>query len=230
MRTLAVIPALNEAATVASVVAGVNAIGLEALVVDDGSSDDTSQVAAAAGAAVARLPVNIGVGGAMRTGFAYAVQRGYRRVIHIDADLQHDASAIPDLVAGAEATGAELLIGSRFAAGYRASPARRALMSMLAKLVSRRVGVRLDDVTSGFRVITEPLLSYFAVAYPTEYLGDTVEAILAAHAFGARIAQVPVSMSPRAAGAPTPRLHAAGHLARLLLAMAVRPRRPRSAS
>jgi glycosyltransferase involved in cell wall biosynthesis len=211
-------------------VAGVLAEGLDVVVVDDGSTDDTSRAARDAGAPVVRMPINVGVGGALRCGFGYAVRRGYRTVVQVDADLQHDPAAVPELVAAAAATGAELVIGSRFAAGYRASAPRRMVMRMLAGLVSRRVGVGLDDVTSGFRVITEPLLSAFADEYPTEYLGDTVEAILAAHGRGARIAQVPVPMSPRAAGSPTPRLHAAGHLARLLLVMAVRPRRPRPAA
>jgi glycosyltransferase involved in cell wall biosynthesis len=223
-----VIPAYNEESTVGRVVAGVVAEGLDVVVIDDGSRDDTGRIAREAGAPVVRMPINVGVGGALRCGFGYAVRRGYRSVVQVDADLQHDPAAVPALIAAAADSGAELVIGSRFAAGYRAPALRRLVMRMLARLVSRRVGVRLDDVTSGFRVITEPLLSAFAAEYPTEYLGDTVEAILAAHGRGARIAQVPVPMSPRAAGSPTPQLHAAGHLARLLLAMALRPRNPRS--
>ncbi len=228
--TLVVVPAYNEESTVGRVVVGVLAEGLDVVVVDDGSTDETGAVARAAGAKVIRMPVNVGVGGALRCGFAYAVRRGYTSVVQVDADLQHDPVAVPHLVAAADAADADLVIGSRFAAGYQASAPRRVVMRMLAGLVSRRVGVDLDDVTSGFRVIREPLLSAFAAEYPTEYLGDTVEAILAAHGRGARIAQVPVQMSSRAAGSPTPRLEAAGHLARLLLAIAVRPRRPRSAS
>ena len=84
------------------------------------------------------------------------------------------------------------------------------------------MGSDLDDVTSGFRVISQPLLRKFAVNYPTEYLGDTVEAILLAHKHGASVTQVPVDMAPRVAGSSVSRVHAAGQLARVLFAMAVR--------
>jgi glycosyltransferase involved in cell wall biosynthesis len=226
MKTLAVIPAYNEAATVGRVVSQLAEMGLDSLVVDDGSSDLTATQAAAAGAVVLRHPTNIGVGGALRTGFAFAVRAGYGRVVCVDADLQHEPESIADLVAAADATGAELMIGSRFEGGeYAVSGGRRLLMRFLSRWVSRRVGAELDDVTSGFRVITDPLLSRFAVAYPTEYLGDTVEAIMAAHRTGAVIAQTGVRMGARPAGDPTSRLHAAGHLLRLALVLVVTPRR-----
>ncbi len=170
-----------------------------------------------------RLPVNIGVGGALRTGFAYAVGQRYDRVVQVDADLQHDPALIPELLETADRTGAELVIGSRFASGdYPVSGGRRTLMRLLARLVSRSVGSELDDVTSGFRVISQPLLRRFAVDYPTEYLGDTVEAILLANNHGARIAQVAVEMTPRETGSSVSRFHAAGHLARVMFSMAVR--------
>ncbi len=222
--TLAVVPAYNEQDTVAEVVRRLRDAGYAAVVIDDGSVDRTGAEAEAAGARVLRLPANIGVGGALRTGFSYAVQRGVERVVQVDADLQHDPEAVPGLVKAAEATGADLVIGSRFAGGaYPVSRGRRLLMRLLARLVSARVGIRLDDVTSGFRVISEPLLSWFSREYPTEYLGDTVEAILLARKHGASIAQVPAPMGPRAGGASTPRFHAGGHLLRVLLAVLVRP-------
>lgn len=223
--TIAVIPAFNESATVADVVWGVHTEGLDAVVVDDGSTDGTASQARAAGARVVRLPVNVGVGGALRCGFRYAVRRGHKRIVQVDADFQHDPAAIPSLLTAADDSGAELVVGSRFGEdGYPASPFRRLPMWMLAKVVSRRVGVPMDDVTSGFRVITEPLLSSFADDYPSEYLADTVEAVLAAHDLGAKILQVPARMSPRREGAGTSRLDATGHMMRLLLAMAVRPK------
>lgn len=216
--TLAVVPALNEEATVGRVVDRVHRVGLPALVVDDGSSDGTAAVARDAGASVVGLPVNLGVGAAMRTGFRYAVEHRYGRVVQVDADLQHPPEAIPDLLAAAD-QGADLVIGSRFAAGYDTERHRRLAMRVLAAWVSRRVGVELDDVTSGFRVIGEPLLSTFADTYPAEYLGDTVEAILQAHAAGASITQVPVEMAPRAGGTATSAAAAGGHLARMAVSV-----------
>jgi glycosyltransferase involved in cell wall biosynthesis len=224
--TLVVIPAFNEQSTVGEVVRTVASIGLDCVVVDDGSTDDTAAVARGAGALVVRLPVNLGVGAALRAGFRYAVRNGYRRAIQVDADLQHDPGSIPDLVAAADA-GAHLVIGSRFAAGYEVGKSRRLVMRALARLVSRRVGVPLDDVTSGFRAISEPLLSHFADDYPADFLGDTVEAIVIAHEFGATVAQVPVTMAQRRVGAATSGARAFGHLLRLLLVLSIRPIRHR---
>lgn len=218
---LVVIPAHNEAASVGEVVRRVGAVGYPCVVVDDGSADDTAEVAERAGARVVRMPVNVGVGGAMKCGFAYAVGRGYSRVVQVDGDLQHPPEAIPDLLAAAD-HGADLVIGSRFSAGYDVAGARRISMRLLANLVSRRVGTRLDDVTSGFRVISEPLLSAFARRYPAEYLGDTVEAVLQAGASGATIVQVPIPMEPRRRGQATPTIAASGHMARLFVSMVAR--------
>lgn len=225
MPALAVVPAYNEEETVAEVVRRLAAVGLPALVVDDGSVDGTAHAAAAAGARVLRLASNVGVGAALRTGFAYAVRRGWKEVVIVDADLQHEPEAALRLLEGAREGGHELVIGSRFGDGsYPVSWSRRWMMRRLASLVSRRVGVHLDDVTSGFRAIREPLLSEFASRYPAEYLGDTVEAILLADEVGASVSQMPVAMADRQGGRPTPRLHAAGHLARLLVVLAMRSR------
>ena len=218
VKTLVVVPAFDEAASVVEVVRRVTAVGYPVLVVDDGSTDSTASLAQSAGATVMRLPVNLGVGAAMRAGFRYSVANGYHRVVQVDADLQHPPEAIHLLIAAAD-EGAQLVIGSRFAAGYRVSGYRRVAMATVAGVISRMVGVTLDDVTSGFRVISEPLLSQFAERYPAEYLGDTVEAVLQAHAGGATIAQVPVPMEPRTAGASTSRLAASGHLARLAVSV-----------
>jgi glycosyltransferase involved in cell wall biosynthesis len=216
--TLAVVPAHNEAASVGEVVRRIAAVGYPVLVLDDGSTDATASEAAEAGATVVTMPVNLGVGGAMRAGFRYAVGHGYGRVVQVDADLQHPPEDIPKLIEAAN-DGADLVIGSRFAEGYRAEGYRKAAMRGIAAIVSRMVGIKLDDVTSGFRVVSEPLLSRFADQYPAEYLGDTVESLLQAHASGATIVQVSVSMDPRAAGEATSRIAAGGHLARLAVAV-----------
>ena len=185
-----------------------------------------SLVAAAAGAKVLRLPVNVGVGAALRTGFRYAVRNGFKRVVQIDADLQHPPAAIPLLIEAAE-EGAELVIGSRFGSGYDHG-IRLLGMRILSGLVSRRIGTRINDPTSGFKVVTEPLLSEFARAYPAEYLGDTVEALLQAGSFGARIAEIPVPMEQRAAGSATTTGHALGQFGRILVTIvAGKSTRPR---
>lgn len=223
--TLVIVPAFEEVASVGDVVSRIRSLGLDTLVVDDGSTDGTAAAARAAGARVLRLPVNIGVGGALRAGFRKARRLGYRRVVQVDADLQHDPAEIPRLLALAD-QGHDLVVGSRFTEpGYRTSPVRRWAMRLLGRVVSGRLGVPLDDVTSGFRVISEPLLSVFAEHYPAEYLSDTVEALLLAHDHGARIGQVAVRMEARTTGRATPSLAAAGHFLRILLVILIRPRR-----
>jgi glycosyltransferase involved in cell wall biosynthesis len=216
--TLVVVPALNEVGTVGEVIHRVQQVGYRVLVVDDCSDDGTDAAAIRAGATVISMPVNLGVGGAMRAGFRFAVENGYTRVVQVDGDLQHPPEAIPSLVEVAD-RGFDLVIGSRFGHGYDTEGYRRAAMRAVAGIVSRQVGVHLDDVTSGFRVISDPLLSRFAHSYSAEYLGDTVEAILQANASGASIAQVSVEMQARTAGHPTSRIQAGGHLARLAVAM-----------
>ncbi|TML17536.1 MAG: glycosyltransferase family 2 protein, partial [Actinobacteria bacterium] len=112
---LVVIPAFNEAQSVGPVVVKVSSLGYPALVVDDGSIDRTAEVAEQAGAVVLRLPVNLGVGGALRCGFRYAVTHGYRIVVQCDADGQHDPAQIARLLDAMYTHGADLVIGSRFA-------------------------------------------------------------------------------------------------------------------
>jgi glycosyltransferase involved in cell wall biosynthesis len=200
---LIVIPALNEEATVSTVVGSVHALGYTALVVDDGSLDRTAEVASAAGAVVLRLPVNLGVGGALRCGFRYAVSHDYQVVVQCDADGQHDPAQIGLLLSAMEEQGADLVLGSRFAGKtrvYETGLVRRTAMRRLAGMASRRTGVELTDATSGFRAIGGNLLRSFASTYPAEYLGDTIESLARAGRSGYRVVEVPVEMRYREAG------------------------------
>jgi glycosyltransferase involved in cell wall biosynthesis len=230
-RVLIVVPAWNEAGSVADVVGEIRAKvpGADVLVVDDGSSDMTAELAAAAGALVARLPFNLGVGGAMRTGFRFAVENGYPVVVQVDADGQHDPAAVPDLVDRLE--DADVVLGARFAGAgtYRATGPRRWAMVVFAQVLSGIAGTRLTDVTSGFRASGPRAVRLFADHYPAEYLGDTLEALVIAARSRMVIAQIPVSMRPRAAGQPSHNpLKAAAYLGRATVALLfalIRPRR-----
>lgn len=199
---LVVLPALNEAESVGAVVAEVLAHqpAADVLVVDDGSTDETAAVAAAAGARVMRLPFNLGVGGAMRAAYRYAHEVGYAHVVQVDADGQHDPADIAGLLAvGATA---DVVIGARFAGAgtYAVRGPRRWAMVLLSSVLSRITGVALSDPTSGFRLVNDRALAVFAFDFPEEYLGDTVEALVIAHRAGLGIAQLPVVMRPRRAG------------------------------
>ncbi|OJX78906.1 MULTISPECIES: glycosyltransferase family 2 protein [unclassified Leifsonia] len=231
-RTLIVMPAFNEEASVAAVVAEVRGKlpGVSCLVVDDGSTDRTSAEATAAGARVARLPFNMGVGGAMRLGFQYAMDNDFDVVVQLDADGQHDPASVPALVAAlAEA---DIAIGARFSGEgeYSVRGPRRWAMKLLSSVLSRIVGTKLRDTTSGFKANGPRAVELFAHAFPAEYLGDTVEALVIAARANLRVAQVPVSMRPRSAGTPSHNpIKSAVYLARAFLALVVAVIRPRAA-
>jgi glycosyltransferase involved in cell wall biosynthesis len=229
--TLIVMPAFNEEASVGDVIREVFAKmpGVGVLVVDDGSSDDTTRVARAAGARVATLTFNLGVGGAMRTGFRYAIENGYDNVVQIDSDGQHDPSSVPALLA--ELDSADLVLGARFAGegGYVVRGPRWWAMKSLAVILSRTSRATLTDATSGYRASGPRAVALFAEHYPAEYLGDTIEALVIASRSGLRIKQVAVSMRPRAGGIPSHNpFRSAAYLGRAAMALVFAFTRPPS--
>lgn len=228
---LVVIPALNEEGSVADVIRDVQRSVPTALclVVDDGSTDRTAELARQAGAVVLSLPYNLGVGGAMRAGFRFAREHGYDTVVQVDADGQHDPSVINELVSALDT--ADLVIGARFAGigGYLVRGPRRWAMRALAAVMSRVARTRLTDVTSGFKAAGPRAVAVFADNFPAEYLGDTVEALVIAARAGLRIRQIPVSMRDRQAGTPSHRpVKAAIYLTRACVAFALAMMRPRA--
>ena len=203
MRLLVVVPAWNEEPSVGAVVDEVRAAGFDVLVVDDGSTDGTGRAAELRGATVLRLPINLGVGAALRCGFRYAVAQGYDAVVQCDADGQHVPSAIHDLVQAQNESGAHLVIGSRFhsdSGGFEVGFIRRSVMKLLARSASRATTSQINDATSGFRLFSEPLLSAFARQFPAHYLGDTYEAVATAGRAGFRVIEIPVEMRARQHG------------------------------
>lgn len=198
-------PAWNEEAVIGSTLREMIEVnpGVDLLVVDDGSTDATAQIAAAAGATVLMLPYNLGVGGAMRAGYKYAKRFDYDRTVQIDADGQHDPRDIERVLSGLE--DANISIGARFAeeGDYKAKGPRRWAMSLLAGIVSKLAHTRLTDVTSGFRAGDRVAIEQYCVYYPSEYLGDTIDSLVVAIRSGLSVTQVPVSMRPRQAGTPS---------------------------
>lgn len=202
-RVLIIVPAWNEQDAVSETVTEILATVPDAdlLVVDDGSDDRTAQRARAAGALVCELPFNLGVGGAMRTGYRHALRQDYDVAVQIDADGQHDPRYLARMLE--RLPDADVVIGARFATPddpYKVRGPRRWAMVLLAWVLSRLAGTRLTDVTSGFRVSNRRAIALFATHYPAEYLGDTVESLVIAARSGCRIVQEPVTMRARAAG------------------------------
>lgn len=198
-------PALNESETIADVIGEVrqHTPGYTVLVVDDGSTDNTAQAAAAAGAHVLQLPFNLGVGGAMRAGFRFAAENGHDAVVQVDADGQHPADEIVTVVE--KLAEVDVVVGARFAGegDYKAPPLRRMVMSGLAFTLSRWAGTKLTDTTSGFRGSGPRAIALYSRHYPVEYLGDTVESLVMANRAGLSIVQIPVVMRERQGGVPS---------------------------
>ena len=207
-RVLVIVPAFNEERSVGDVVRRITAAGYPCVVVDDGSSDDTSGAALAAGGHLLRLPFNLGVGGALGCGFRYAIQEGYDLAVQCDGDGQHPPEQIVHLLDVQRATGAHLTIGSRFVDGsefYEVGRTRRLLMRCLSGIARAATGMHLADTTSGFRCIAAPLLGEFALSYPLHYLGDTFEAAVVAARSGYLVVETPIEIQERRTGVASAR-------------------------
>lgn len=210
-KTLVIIPAHNEASNIGHVLAEINDTKLklaavspqamDVLVVDDCSTDETASVAAQAGAGVLYLPCNLGYGGAVQAGFRYAVHYGYDFGLLMDADGQHVASCIGDLLHVVQSGEADVALGSRFLGRmeYKTSFAKRLGMSFFSVVVSRLTGWRITDPTSGFQALNRDAMVFFATDnYPVDF--PDADTILLLHFAGFRVAEVPVVMRERLSG------------------------------
>ncbi len=202
-RIVAVVPAYDEAEVIGRVVDEIRAFdpGIDIVVVDDASADETASVAEAHGAIVLRLPHNVGIGGAVQTGLKFALAEGYDTAVRLDGDGQHDASELGKLLAPLERGEADLVIGSRFVdpgGSYRPPFARRIGIRVFARLVSLLTRQRVTDTTSGFLALDRVGIELFAAEYPHDY--PEVEATLVALKSGLRLSQVQVDMRERETG------------------------------
>jgi len=201
---LVVVPAFNEAASIGQVLDGIQSHGFRVLVIDDGSTDETSVVAHQKNAIVLALPLNVGVGGALRCGFRYAVENGFSAIIQCDADGQHLPSHLDDLVQATNRTDAHMMIGSRFGSEkttHDPSLLRRFAMLALSKVAQHATKHSITDSTSGFRLIQQPLLGELAAHLPAYYLGDTFETVVVAGRAGYHVEEIGVAMASRKHGA-----------------------------
>lgn len=203
MRTLAIIPAYNEAGSIAKVIRAIkrHQPDMDIVVINDGSSDDTAAIAAETGMAqVIDLPVNLGIGGAVQTGYLYAFRNGYDIAVQIDGDGQHDPAELDSILEPVRQGMAECCIGSRFVIrqGYRSTAARRAGIHFFAMMIRGMTGRRMTDPTSGFRAVGRNGIRLFAGYYPDDY--PEVEAIVLLLRKGYRVLEKPVRMRERASG------------------------------
>jgi glycosyltransferase involved in cell wall biosynthesis len=203
LRKAAIMPAYNEADQIASVIAEIEAADpdISVIVVDDGSTDQTASEARKAGAEVLRLPYNLGIGGAVQTGYKYAYERGFQVAFQIDGDGQHDPGELDAIIEPVARDEADVVIGSRFLGlgQYRAPLIRRIGMAIFARFVSAIVRQPLSDTSSSFRAVNRRAMKLFASEYPHGYL-ETVEATVMASKYGLRMKEVPVLMRERMFG------------------------------
>jgi len=202
-RALVIMPAHNEATNIAAVIGQVRVLapGLDIVVVNDGSTDETARLAAGAGAAVVTLPNNLGYGGAVQTGFRYAVQQGYPFGLMMDADGQHNAADIPRLLEVVQRGGADVALGSRFLGQMEYAPSwpKRLGMALFRWMASRVTGQPITDPTSGFQAMTRDVMRFFAHDnYPVDF--PDADTIMTLHFAGFRIREVPVTMRARLSG------------------------------
>lgn len=202
MKKLLIIPAYNEQENIIRTIQDIecNAPGMDYIVINDCSRDNTKKILEEYGANYLDLPVNLGIGGGVQTGYRYALEHDYDIAIQFDGDGQHDARYLSTLVAPIEAGDADCTIGSRFIKkeGFQSSALRRVGISFLSSLIKLLSGVKIYDVTSGFRAVNRSMIAYFAENYPQDY--PEPDAVLVSALNGFRVCEVPAQMRERIGG------------------------------
>ena len=224
LRRIAIVPALNEEETVGRVIGEIRDFdpGFDVVVVDDGSTDRTAGVAADRGAHVLRLPFNLGIGGAVQTGYRFAFEQGYDIAVQVDGDGQHDPAQLPAILGPVLSGEADLCVGSRFTGqgAYRSSFTRRVGIKIFARVVSAIVRQKVTDTTSGFRAVNRRGIALFAADYPHDY--PEVEATVMSVKHKLRLKEVPVEMRERGGGASSiTALRSVYYMTKVLLAIFV---------
>ncbi|MED5017347.1 glycosyltransferase family 2 protein [Paenibacillus chibensis] len=199
---LVIVPAYNEADGIAHVVEQLRHATpyADVLVINDGSTDATSRVAKQAGAKVIDLTCNLGIGGAVQTGYRYAAEHQYDYAVQIDGDGQHNPQDLSLLLSAIRDAPLDMVVGSRFItkAGFQSTFARKIGIDLLSNLLSRLTGQKITDPTSGYRLCGRRAISLFAREYPTDY--PEVEALMLLYNHGLTFAEVPVVMNERLGG------------------------------
>lgn len=202
MKCLIIIPAYNEAANIEKVINNIvqNYPQYDYVIINDGSTDKTEKVCINAGYQVLNLPINMGIGGAVQTGYRYAKKNNYDAAVQIDGDGQHDVAFLEDMLKLLESGEADVVIGSRFVQkeGFQSSQIRRVGIRFLSILARILTGVQIRDITSGYRVVNRRFIEIYANDYPADY--PEPEAMIIAAVYGGIIKEYPVIMRERENG------------------------------
>jgi glycosyltransferase involved in cell wall biosynthesis len=204
MRCLAIVPAFNEAASIAAIISELQRVRSDFVVavIDDGSQDATAEIAQSAGAVVLLLPFNLGIGGAVQAGFLYAKKKRFDIAVQVDGDGQHDPAQIAQLLVPIERGDADVVVGSRYLDGGTFDHAihRRFLIRVFARVVTAATGRNFTDTSSSFRAYNAKAISICAEDYPQGFL-ESVESLVVLSRYGMRITEVPVTIRQRTTGA-----------------------------
>lgn len=229
-RLLIIIPAYNEEESLGRVIYSVRDAlpGADIVVINDGSTDATPDIAWDFRASLVSLPYNLGIGTAMQTGFMYARDCGYDVAVQVDGDGQHDPTEIPELVSALRRSDADVVIGSRYIEdrGYITPTSRRAGIIILSAIISRIIGQPITDPTSGFRAMNRRAINFSAVEYPFDY--PEPESVVTFRRAGLNVAEIPVTMNPRYGGISsiTP-LRSAYYMVKVIMAILIGLLRPK---
>lgn len=207
-KILIIIPAYNEEKSILKVYKGIldynrnNNTHYDVIVINDGSIDNTKKICKDNNIPVINLVQNLGIGGAVQTGYKYAYENDYDYAIQYDGDGQHEISCVKDILKPLQDGVGDLVIGSRFidnnSSEFKSSSARRLGIKIISCLIRITTGKRIYDVTSGFRAVNKKIIRNFAVSYPLEYPEPVTNAELLKK--GLKVSEVPVSMHERKTG------------------------------
>lgn len=202
MKVLIIVPAYNEAEGISKLIDNLekNYAQYDYVIINDGSKDQTKKLCREKGYHVLNLPINLGIGGAVQTGYIYASENDYDIAVQIDGDGQHNPKYIEAMIKKMEEENADIVIGSRFITreGFQSSALRRTGINLLSTLIKICTGKRINDVTSGYRIVNRRFIDIYADDYSRDY--PEPEAIVTAVMWGGKIIETPVVMNERESG------------------------------
>ena len=202
MKKLIIIPAYNEEANIEKTVETIlrDSKGFDYVIINDCSTDRTRQICEEKGYHVVNLPINLGIGGAVQTGYKYAVRNGYEMAVQVDGDGQHDPKFLEEMADYLETNDLDMVIGSRFIQkqGFQSSGLRRVGIRFFTWLIKALTGATITDPTSGLRMIGKNVLAIFATDYPKDY--PEPESVVAILRRKMKVKEIPVIMHEREGG------------------------------
>lgn len=230
MKKLIIIPAYNESESIQKTVEEIkkNAAEFDYVVINDCSVDKTRDICEKNGYNVVNLPINLGIGGAVQTGYKYGIKYGYDLAVQVDGDGQHDPRFLSKMSEYLLETGADMVIGSRFIEkeGFQSSGARRAGIKYFTFLIRLLTGKIVTDPTSGLRMVNRDIMEMFAQDYPKDY--PEPESVVAVLRRGKKVKEIPVIMRERNGGVSSISLKKSiYYMIKVSLAILIEKMRPR---